>query len=75
MEDTSRGRLIDERRYEILDMDRGRKAQTVDRFGRNVSGTNLIGIQTQHSQLWEVGHVNHTAETAQRELWKKKDEK
>lgn len=46
-------------------------AQTVGSFGRNVFGTDLVGIQAQHSQLGEFSHVGHIAtETAQGELWK-----
>lgn len=41
-------------------------AQTVGSFGRNVFGTDLVGIQAQHSQLGEVSHVDGVAtETAQ----------
>lgn len=51
-----------------LHINKGNAPQTVGSFSRNVSGTDLIGIQTQHSQLREVCHVDCAAEAAQGEL-------
>lgn len=46
------------RDQEALHINKGNVPQTVGRLSRNVFGTDLIGIQTQHSQLGEVCHVD-----------------
>lgn len=63
-------RQIGARDQEALYINEGNMPQTVGCFRRYGFGTDLIGIQTQHSQLGEVCHVGCTAETAQGELWK-----
>ncbi len=68
-------RWIGERDQGGLHINKGNTPQTVGSFSRNVSGTDLIGIQTQHSQLGEVCHVDRAAETAQGELWKTRGER
>lgn len=59
---------ISERAQEELNLNKANVPQTVGRLGRNVFGTDLIGIQSQHSQTGEVCHVDGIAETAQAEL-------
>lgn len=64
-----RGQIIwCERDQGVLHIDEGNVPQTVGSLGRNVFGTDLVGIQAQHSQLGEVSHVDGAAETAQSEV-------
>lgn len=61
-------KTVRERDQRALHINKGNVPQTVGSFCRNVFGTDLIGIQAQHSQLGEVSHVDSIAETAQREV-------
>lgn len=61
-------RQLSRKYQEVLHINEGNMPQTVGSFSRNVFGADLIGIQTQHSQLGEVCHVNCGAETAQGKL-------